>query len=100
MGDELVSLYRCKICGARMFESHTASHLSRHRTVEGSALPYFERGPRDTHPRPGGQAVTYGRARLGKGGRRVGQVMVTPPDDELVATEDEPLVSLEEIVGK
>lgn len=61
-------------------------------------LLHFVRGIADTYPRPGGQATFYGRAPQGKGGRRKGQNVVAPPDDELVTVEDEPIVSLEEIV--
>lgn len=95
-----MSLYRCKHCGVRMFEGHIESHL-RHRhpglTVKG-LLSNFVRGPRDTSPRPGSQAQTYGRARIGKGGRRRGQVLVTPPDDSVEVADEEPISSLAEIV--
>jgi hypothetical protein len=98
MGD-LVSLYRCRHCGTRMFEERTSAHLQTHGIYgNGSTLSHFERGPRDTSPRPGDQSLTYGRARPAGGGRRKGQVATVPNDDGLEISEEEPISSLSEIV--
>ena len=80
-----------------MFERDTVLHLERH-GIRDHVKRHFQEGARDTYPRPGAQAITYGRARQGKGGRHKGQVATPTPDDELVVAEDEPLISLEEIV--
>ena len=97
MGD-LVSLYRCRHCGIRMFEERASAHLKTHGIYgNGSTLSHFERGPRDTSSRPGDQGPTYGRARLGGGGRRKGQVATVPNDDNEVV-EEEQVSSLSEIV--
>jgi hypothetical protein len=99
---ELVSLYRCKQCGVRMFESHTRTHLRQHTDLgdvsDGYVLLHFERGPKDTSSTPGGQATSYGRAAMGKGGRRKGKVSATPTDDTLETVEDEPVTTLADLV--
>lgn len=81
-----------------MFESRASDHLRLHGIESnGDALTYFERGPRDTSPIPGGQPQSYGRAKLGKGGRKKGKVDVTPTDDGLEVVEDEQ-VTLSDLV--
>ena len=83
-----------------MFEGHVDTHLRCHHAdlVTENPLSSFIRGARDTHPKPGGQTQTYGRARIGKGGRRKGQVLVTPTDDGPEASDEDPIVSLSEII--
>ena len=52
---ELVSLYRCVHCPARMFEQDCAGHLKRHGwNIHSSEIrTHFIKGPRNTFPRPG-----------------------------------------------
>lgn len=99
VGEDLVSLYRCKACGVRMFEAHIDVHLRTHHSNLSTRQPlsHFIRGPRDTHSRPGGQAITYGRVRTGKGGRRKGAVVSTPLDDNAETVDEDPVVVLDEL---
>jgi len=114
MGDDLVSLFRCRYCRARMFERDVLPHMRRHvrscevawleADVEPSDLPkilkgFFERGPADTFPRPGGQVVVYGRVKVGKGKRSKGDGITAPAEDEVAIVEDEVVVnSLEDLL--
>jgi hypothetical protein len=82
-----------------MFEARTRDHLRDHGIkTNGSALSHFDRGPRDTPIRPGGHASTYGRAKLGKGGRKKGKVDVKPTDDGLETVDEESFGTLSDLV--
>lgn len=82
-----------------MFESRTHDHLRAHGIESnGSTLVHFDRGPRDTPIRPGGHAQTYGRAKLGKGGRKKGKQDIKPTDDGLEVVDDEAFGSLSDLV--
>lgn len=99
MGDDiLVALYRCTHCGVRMFEERTADHLQRQHPGVEVSVRAFVRGPRDTYPRPGGQVVAYGRVRLAKGSKRPARLPIPPDDDPPEMLEEEPVLSLTELV--
>lgn len=71
MPNELVSLYRCKICGARMFIERTGGHLESHGLPSDLVADYFESGPKDTFRRPGGNLNGLGHSKPGRGRRPV-----------------------------
>ena len=51
---QLVCLFRCKICGVRVFEHDIQRHLGTHGIyANGESRKYFSRGPRDTPEKPG-----------------------------------------------
>lgn len=51
---ELVSLFKCRLCQARMFQRDCHGHMERHGIyVNGDWRDYFVRGKRDTPTRPG-----------------------------------------------
>lgn len=50
----LVCLFRCRICGTRVFEKDMHGHLERHGIyANGDTKKYFVRGRRDTPAKPG-----------------------------------------------
>ena len=122
MGDDLVSLFRCRYCRARMFERDVLPHMRRHvrscevawleADVEPSDLPKilkgsFERGPADTFARPGAQVMVYGRVKAGKLGggasardRTKADLAITAPaeDDAMEVTDEVLVVSLDELL--
>ena len=67
MPNELVSLYRCKICGTRMFIERTGRHLEQAHQLAGGVEDHFEAGPRDTFRSPGGLLQGKGHAKPGRG---------------------------------
>jgi hypothetical protein len=83
-----------------MFERDRSVHLQRHIVLNEIDLTakvelLFEKGKPDTYPVPGSQPPSYGRARL-KG--RLRKREISQPDDGIEVVDDEPLVTLEEIV--
>jgi len=51
----LVALFKCKMCGARLFFRDCKGHLERHGIhANGDTRTYFVRGKRDTYEHPGG----------------------------------------------
>jgi hypothetical protein len=64
--NELVSLYRCKLCGVRMFIERTGRHIEQfHPTERVDEL--FEAGPKEVFRRPGGNMDGMGHAKPGRG---------------------------------
>lgn len=53
MEPNLVSLYRCKKCGIRVFERDAIGHLRRHGYSEENWRGRFVKGKKDTSDRPG-----------------------------------------------
>ncbi|MBW2190122.1 MAG: hypothetical protein JRG93_11140 [Deltaproteobacteria bacterium] len=52
---DLVCLFRCKLCDARMFERDIAGHVLRHGVPNGRGVKkLFVRGKRSTPAKPGG----------------------------------------------
>lgn len=49
----MVCLFRCKECGARLFEHDAPAHAKRHGFDADKWRPRFVRGKRDTWARPG-----------------------------------------------
>jgi len=61
---ELVCLFRCKLCGTRMFWRDCRGHMDRHGiATNGDLRSYFTRGPKNVPARPGAhyQPINYGR---------------------------------------
>jgi len=96
--DALVALFRCRHCRVRLFERDAAAHLRRH--VKGGevevdlanhrkVIAHFEEGDKDTFPRPGGQAIVYGRVKVGRGGRPKADGITAPMDETIEVDADE-----------
>jgi len=64
----MVSLFRCKQCGVRMFEQDCHGHLERHGLtgINGNWKEYFTKGKKDTFARPGSDYTPLNQRRRGK----------------------------------